>query len=169
VQVTPALAGLLTIAALLALILTRRASPLVALIVVPVAAALATGAGLKTGTYILQGIASVAPMAAMFIFAIAFFGVVGDAGMFDPIIRGLLRLVGTNPVRIMLGTATLAFLAHLDGNGAVTFSSPFPRCCRCSSGSAWTAGSSPASRGSRPASASCRGPGPRFARPRPSS
>ncbi len=118
---TLALAGLLTIAALLALILTKRASPLVALIVVPVVAALATGAGMKTGTYILQGVASVAPMAAMFVFAIAFFGVVGDAGMFDPLIRGLLRAVGTNPVRIMLGTATLAFLAHLDGNGAVTF------------------------------------------------
>ena len=76
---------------------------------------------MKTGTYILQGVAGVAPMAAMFVFAITFFGVVGDAGMFDPIIRGLLRLVGTNPVRIMAGTATLAFLAHLDGNGAVTF------------------------------------------------
>lgn len=118
---TPALAGLLTIVALLALILTRKASPLVALILVPVAAALAMGEGVKAGTYILQGVAGVAPMAAMFVFAIAFFGVVGDAGMFDPIIRGLLRLVGTSPVRIMLGTATLAFLAHLDGNGAVTF------------------------------------------------
>ena len=41
---TPALAGLLTIAVLLALILTRRASPLVALILVPVAASLAMGA-----------------------------------------------------------------------------------------------------------------------------
>ena len=118
---TPALAGLLTIVTLLALILTKRASPLVALILVPVAAALAMGAGMKTGTYILQGVAGVAPMAAMFVFAITFFGVVGDAGMFDPIIRSLLRLVGTNPVRIMVGTATLAFLAHLDGNGAVTF------------------------------------------------
>ncbi len=118
---TPALAGVLTIATLLALILTRRASPLVALILVPVASALAMGEGVKTGTYILQGVAGVAPMAAMFVFAIAFFGVVGDAGMFDPIIRGLLRLVGTSPVRIMVGTATLAFLAHLDGNGAVTF------------------------------------------------
>jgi CitMHS family citrate-Mg2+:H+ or citrate-Ca2+:H+ symporter len=117
----PALAGLITIATLLALILTKRASPLVSLILVPVVAALATGAGMKTGTYILQGLAGVAPMAAMFVFAIAFFGVVGDAGMFDPLIRGLLRFVGTNPVRIMIGTAALAFLAHLDGNGAVTF------------------------------------------------
>ena len=118
---TPALIGLVTIAVLLGLILTKRASPLVALILVTVAASLATGAGMKTGTYILEGVRGVAPMAAMFVFAIAFFGVVGDAGMFDPIIRGLLRLVGVNPVRIMIGTAALAFLAHLDGNGAVTF------------------------------------------------
>lgn len=118
---TLALAGLITIAVLLALILTKKASPLVALILVPVAAALVTGAGMKIGTCILQGVASVAPMAAMFVFAIAFFGVISDAGMFDPIIRGLLRLVGTNPIRIMIGTATLAFLAHLDGSGAVTF------------------------------------------------
>jgi citrate-Mg2+:H+ or citrate-Ca2+:H+ symporter, CitMHS family len=118
---TLALVGLITIGVLLALILTKKASPLVALILVPVAAAVLTGSGVKTGAYILQGIGSVAPMAAMFVFAIAFFGVVSDAGMFDPIIRGLLRLVGTNPVRIMTGTAALAFLAHLDGNGAVTF------------------------------------------------
>ena len=39
------LAGLMTIAVLLVLILTKRASPLVALIRVPVAAALLTGAG----------------------------------------------------------------------------------------------------------------------------
>jgi CitMHS family citrate-Mg2+:H+ or citrate-Ca2+:H+ symporter len=118
---TLALTGLVTIAVLLALILTKRASPVVALILVPVVAALLTGAGMNTGAYILQGIGSVAPMAAMFVFAIAFFGVVSDAGMFDPIIERLLRRVGTDPVRIMLGTATLAFLAHLDGNGAVTF------------------------------------------------
>ncbi len=60
-------------------------------------------------------------MAAMFVFAIAFFGVVTDAGMFDPIVRGILRFVGTNPVKIIIGTGLLALIAHLDGNGAVTF------------------------------------------------
>jgi CitMHS family citrate-Mg2+:H+ or citrate-Ca2+:H+ symporter len=119
--VTLALAGLVTIAVLLGLILSKRTSPLVALILVPVAASLLTGTGAQTGTHVLQGIASVAPMAAMFVFAIAFFGVVTDAGMFDPIVRGLLRVVGTDPIRIMIGTAALALLAHLDGSGAVTF------------------------------------------------
>ncbi|MDE5205160.1 SLC13 family permease [Citrobacter amalonaticus] len=41
--------------------------------------------------------------------------------MFDPIVRGILRFVGTNPVKIIIGTGLLALIAHLDGNGAVTF------------------------------------------------
>lgn len=44
-----------------------------------------------------------------------------DAGMLDPIIDRILRTVGTRPTRIVVGTATLALLVHLDGSGAVTF------------------------------------------------
>ncbi|MCP1693921.1 CitMHS family citrate-Mg2+:H+ or citrate-Ca2+:H+ symporter [Citrobacter farmeri] len=96
-------------------------SPLVALIVIPVIGALAAGCGTDTAKYVVEGITKLAPMAAMFVFAIAFFGVVTDAGMFDPIVRGILRFVGTNPVKIIIGTGLLALIAHLDGNGAVTF------------------------------------------------
>jgi CitMHS family citrate-Mg2+:H+ or citrate-Ca2+:H+ symporter len=41
--------------------------------------------------------------------------------MLDPIIDGILRAVGSNPVRIVMGTSLLALLVHLDGSGAVTF------------------------------------------------
>ncbi|MDX5627925.1 MULTISPECIES: citrate:proton symporter [unclassified Brenneria] len=116
-----ALIGVLTIATLLFFIMTKRMSPLVALIVIPVIGALAAGSGTDTAKYVVDGITKLAPMAAMFVFAIAFFGVVTDAGMFDPIIRGILRLVGTSPVKIIIGTGVLALIAHLDGNGAVTF------------------------------------------------
>lgn len=115
------LIGVLTIATLLFLIMTKRMSPLVALIVIPIAGALLAGSGADTAKYVVDGITKLAPMAAMFVFAICFFGVVTDAGMFDPIIRGILRMVGTSPVRIIIGTGVLALLAHLDGNGAVTF------------------------------------------------
>ncbi|KML68628.1 CitMHS family transporter [Pectobacterium peruviense] len=116
-----ALIGVLTIATLLFFIMTKRMSPLVALIVIPVLGALAAGSGTDTAKYVVDGITKLAPMAAMFVFAIAFFGVVTDAGMFDPIIKGILRMVGTNPVKIIIGTGVLALIAHLDGNGAVTF------------------------------------------------
>lgn len=116
-----ALIGVLTIATLLFFIMSKRMSPLVALIVIPVIGALAAGCGADTAKYVVEGITKLAPMAAMFVFAIAFFGVVTDAGMFDPIVRGILRFVGTNPVKIIIGTGLLALIAHLDGNGAVTF------------------------------------------------
>jgi CitMHS family citrate-Mg2+:H+ or citrate-Ca2+:H+ symporter len=113
--------GLLTILVLLAVIITRRMSPLVALIAVPVAAALVGGFGLETGKFIVKGIRDVAPVAGMFIFAILYFGVMTDAGMLDPVIDRILRTVGSRPTRIVPGTAMLALLIHLDGSGAVTF------------------------------------------------
>jgi CitMHS family citrate-Mg2+:H+ or citrate-Ca2+:H+ symporter len=116
-----ALLGLATILALLALIASRRTSPLVALIVVPVTAALAGGFGRETGAFVLRGLESVAPVVAMFVFATLFFGVMSDAGLFDPVMERVLRAVGHHPARVVTGTALLAALVHLDGSGAVTF------------------------------------------------
>ncbi|WP_342167151.1 citrate:proton symporter [Methylobacterium sp. SD21] len=116
-----ALLGLSTIVLLLAVILTKRMSPLVALIVIPVAAALIGGFGLETGKFVLTGLQSLAGVVGMFVFAILFFGVVSDAGMLDPIVDRILATVGTRPTRIVPGTALLALLIHLDGSGAVTF------------------------------------------------
>ena len=116
-----AIVGLITIVVLLAAILSQRVSALTALIAVPVAAALAIGAGKTTATYIVHGIQTVAPVAGMFIFAILYFGIMTDAGMLDPIIDRILRTVGSDPPRIVVGSALLALLVHLDGSGAVTF------------------------------------------------
>lgn len=116
-----ALLGLATIALLLASILTKKMSPLVALIAIPIAAALIGGFGMETSKFIVGGITKIAPVAGMFVFAILFFGIVTDAGMLDPVITGILRVVGSRPSRIVPGTALLALLIHLDGSGAVTF------------------------------------------------
>ena len=113
--------GLLTVAALLLLILSRLASPLVALIAVPVAAALLGGFGLATAKFVVSGIQQIAPVAAMFVFAILYFGVITDAGTLEPLIAAVLRAAGARPARVVLGSALLALLVHLDGSGAVTF------------------------------------------------
>src|SRR6516162_1607294 len=113
--------GVLTVAALLVLIVGRLASPLVALIAVPVVASLAGGFGLSTAKFIIRGIQQIAPVAAMFVFAILYFGIITDAGTLDPIINGILRAVGMRPARVVVGSALLALLVHLDGSGAVTF------------------------------------------------
>lgn len=116
-----ALLGLLTILVLLYTIMSRKLSAMVALIVVPVVAALLGGFGLQTGDFALAGIKNIAPVVGMFVFAILFFGIVKDAGLLDPIIDRILRVVGLKPSRIVLGSAVLAAMVHLDGSGAVTF------------------------------------------------
>jgi CitMHS family citrate-Mg2+:H+ or citrate-Ca2+:H+ symporter len=116
-----ALLGLLTVLVLLALIMSRRLSPLVALIVVPTVAALVGGFGLETAKFITTGVQQTGSVAAMFVFAILYFGIMTDAGMLDPIVDRILRVVGMRPTRIVMGTALLALLVHLDGSGAVTF------------------------------------------------
>ncbi len=57
----------------------------------------------------------------MFIFAILLFRHYDGRGMLDPIIDRILATVGSSPPRIVVGTALLALLVHLDGSGAVTF------------------------------------------------
>jgi citrate-Mg2+:H+ or citrate-Ca2+:H+ symporter, CitMHS family len=113
--------GLFTIVILLAAILSKRMSPLVALIVVPLVAALLGGFGWKTGTFIVTGIRGMALVAGMTVFAILYFGIMTDAGMLDPIITFILRTVGHRPARIVTGTALLAAIVMLDGSGAITF------------------------------------------------
>jgi len=116
-----ALLGLATVLLVLALIMTKVMSPLVALITVPTTAALVGGFGLQTTQFILSGLQQTAPVAAMFVFAILYFGVMTDAGMLDPIVDRILGGVGTRPTRIVMGAALLGLLVHLDGSGAVTF------------------------------------------------
>ena len=116
-----ALLGLATVLAVLLLIMSRLTSPLVALIAAPVAGALAGGFGSSIGAFVAAGLRQTAPVAAMFVFAILYFGVMTDAGMLDPIVDRILAIVGNRPRRIVVGTAALALLVHLDGSGAVTF------------------------------------------------
>jgi CitMHS family citrate-Mg2+:H+ or citrate-Ca2+:H+ symporter len=116
-----ALVGAVAILSLLAAVLSNRVSPLAALILVPVAAALVVGAGADLPKHILDGIGKIAPVAGMFVFAILFFGVMTDAGVLAPLVGLTLRLVGRKPARITVGTAALALLIHLDGSGAVCF------------------------------------------------
>jgi CitMHS family citrate-Mg2+:H+ or citrate-Ca2+:H+ symporter len=120
-KIVLALLGVATIVVLLVVIMANRMSPLVALIAVPMIAALIGGFGLGTSKFIVDGIKSIAPVAGMFVFAILYFGIVTDAGMMDPIIDGILRMVGTHPPRIVVGSALLALMIHLDGSGAVCF------------------------------------------------
>tara|TARA_R110001606_G_scaffold79901_1_gene184297 strand:- start:14331 stop:15641 length:1311 start_codon:yes stop_codon:yes gene_type:complete len=113
--------GFCTIAVLLTLIMTKRMSVVVALVLVPIVFGLLAGLSSELGGYILDGLKSVAPTGIMLTFAILYFSVMNDAGMFDPMIKGIIKFGGQDPIKIAVGTALIAMLAHLDGSGASTF------------------------------------------------
>lgn len=113
--------GVITIATLLYLVMTKKASPVVALILVPVITSQLAGVGWEVIEHITNGIKTIAPTGVMFIFAILFFGILTDAGTFRPIINRLLTVAGNDPAKVAVASALLAIIVHLDGSGAVTF------------------------------------------------
>lgn len=116
------LIGLLTIGCLVVLLLVGRMSPVLPLIVVPLLGALAAGFGPEAiSGFFTEGIGRVTAIATMFVFAITFFGVLQDTGLFRPLIGGMVRLTRGNVIAVAVATAVIGMLAHLDGAGATTF------------------------------------------------
>ncbi|WP_338932534.1 citrate:proton symporter [Streptomyces netropsis] len=109
------------IATFLVLIMLKKMSPMAALVIVPASFCVLVGKGSHLGDYVLKGIGSLAPTAAMLMFAIVYFGVMIDVGLFDPIVRGILRFCKADPMRVVVGTAVLAAIVSLDGDGSTTF------------------------------------------------
>ena len=133
--------GFITVIAMLVLIMTKKLTPTVALILVPFIAGIIASffivtdpenapgvvnalANIKSlGAYIVgdSGMKSVAATGVMFIFSVLFFSMMSDAGAFKPIINGVLKVVGVDPVKICIGPVAIGCVCHLDGSGATTF------------------------------------------------
>ena len=75
------------------LIMTKRLSALIALIIVPILFALFGGFAPKIGPMMLEGITKLAPTGVMLMFAILYFALMIDSGLFDPAVRKILNLV----------------------------------------------------------------------------
>ncbi len=113
--------GFASIAIFLYATMTKKLSIQVALIAIPVIAALIGGFGFGIGKMMINGILKVTPSAMIPIFAVIYFGLMIDAGLFDPMVNKILKLVKGDPVKITIGAAILAMLVSLDGDGTTTF------------------------------------------------
>lgn len=113
--------GFLMIAVFMYVIMSKRLTALVALIVVPVLFAVIGGFGAEIGDMMLSGIQKIAPTGIMLLFAILYFGIMMDAGLFDPLIAKIIKIVKGDPLKIVVGTAILSMLVALDGDGTTTY------------------------------------------------
>jgi CitMHS family citrate-Mg2+:H+ or citrate-Ca2+:H+ symporter len=115
------------------LIMSKRLSALVALILIPfLFAIIAWGLGFyfeslshiqlaELGNTMLDGIKKLAPTGVMLLFAILYFALMIDTGLFDPSVRWILKKVKGDPLKITLGTVFLTLLVSLDGDGSTTY------------------------------------------------
>src|SRR6187549_1876322 len=118
----PAFYGFATIIVFLVLIMTKKLSVITALVLVPVVFAFIAGFDYKEiGAMALTGIRQVAPTGILLMFAVLYFSVMLDAGLFDPVIGLIVRSAKGDPLKVVLGTALLTMLVHLDGDGTATF------------------------------------------------
>lgn len=118
--------GFIMICLFMYLILSKRMSAMVALMLVP----LAFGIGLvamgmadasKMGDWMKTGVLKAAPTAVMLCFAILYFGTMIDAGLFDPLVNTIKKMVKGDPLRVAVGTCILSGIVSLDGDGATTY------------------------------------------------
>jgi len=116
------LIGFITILAILLLLLSGRVSPIIPLVLVPIAGALVAGYGfVQISGFFGEGIHMVLGVVVMFVFAILYFCVMKDTGLFDPLIEKMLSLTRGSVVSVCVGTVIIGAVAHLDGSGATTF------------------------------------------------
>jgi len=117
-----ALLGFATIATFLILIMTKRMGVMTALVLVPIVFGLLAGFNpTELGEMMLAGIKQVAPTGILLMFAVLYFATMLDAGLFDPVIAGIIRAVKGDPLKVLMGTAILTMIVHLDGDGTATF------------------------------------------------
>jgi citrate-Mg2+:H+ or citrate-Ca2+:H+ symporter, CitMHS family len=112
--------GLSIVVIFLALIMTKKATPFTALVLTPIVIAIIAGFASDIGKFALEGVTGVATTAVLLMFAILYFGLMLSAGLFDPLVHGILRVAKGDPLRVLVGTAILAAAISVDGDGSTT-------------------------------------------------
>lgn len=127
------------------LIMKKKLSPFTALIIVPLVFALiGSFMGLYTdqimevkkltdastigfmdqiwilGDFVLGGIKKTSTTGIMLLFAIFYFALMLDAGMFDPITKLMIKFANGDPLRVLIATGVVAAAVSLNGDGTTT-------------------------------------------------
>ena len=109
--------------ALIFFIVRGKLLPGTVLAILPIIAALVIGTGFtETLTMAHEGMLDTATVVCVYIFAAIYFSIMSDAGLFDPIIKLLLKSkrFGKTIFSVVCAGAVIAMLSHMDGSGVTT-------------------------------------------------
>ncbi len=116
-----AVIGFLMLFAIMFLLMRNKMMPIVIFVTIPVIGALLLGNGFaEIGGMVDEGLGTVWKTAVLFIFSTSYFGIMNDAGMFDPIVDWLTKRSKGNVIMVTVATGIVAVLGHLDGATATT-------------------------------------------------
>ncbi|MBR4195884.1 MAG: hypothetical protein IKQ95_04135 [Synergistaceae bacterium] len=114
--------GFLMVLVLIICLIKKIVIPPIAFILLPTIAALIAGFDpLVINKFAASGISKMVSTVSLFVFSISFFSLMSDQGVFDPVVNFLIKKAGTNVTLVLLATAAVAVIGHLDGSGATTF------------------------------------------------
>lgn len=119
-QTTLTLLGYGIVITFMVLIMMKKMTAFASLITIPVIFALIGGMGPNLGKYALTGIKGVTTTATMLLFAILFFGIMINVGLFDPLVKFIVKTVKGDPLKVLVGTSILAAVVSFDGDGTTT-------------------------------------------------
>lgn len=111
-------------------IMKKKLSPLTALVMVPLVFALIAffagiavppeGYEMNVGQWVTAGIKTTSNTGIMLLFAILYFSIMLDAGLFDPITKKMIEFAKGDPTKVLMATAIVAAAVSLNGDGTTT-------------------------------------------------
>ncbi len=107
--------------AIIVLIFKAPASPGVIMAGVPIIATALMGFSLtEINGFISSGLQSVSGTLFLMVFAVLYFGILTEAGVFNALIKFIMRFLGNSVLGTLLVTAVVAMASALSGSGATT-------------------------------------------------
>ena len=120
-QTMLAIVGFLMIVIIVWALLQSKTNPVPIFVVVPIVAAVICGFGPnEIFKFVSSGVGKTWSTAVLFIFSIIYFSMMGDVGLFDPLVNWLVKHAGSNIVMVTVATGCIAVITHLDGALAST-------------------------------------------------
>ena len=110
-----AILGYLMIALIVVLLLTNKATPITAFVIIPPIVALVAGYSIEeVNGFIQAGVSSSMGTALLALLSIIFFSIMTEQGLFDPFVNFLVSKAGNNVAVITVISAIVAHFSHLD-------------------------------------------------------
>jgi CitMHS family citrate-Mg2+:H+ or citrate-Ca2+:H+ symporter len=113
--------GFIMLAIIVFLLVSNKTSIIPVFGILPILAAMALGYGIKDiQKFMNDGFGSVLNTVVLFAFAVMYFSILSEVGMFDVIVNKVMRYLGNSVLAVLYVASFVTIISHLDGSGATT-------------------------------------------------